>query len=64
MISQTVCPHCGAANRVAAGHDVRAGKCGRCAGSLGLCEPTEVDDAALARNLELRAISPQHIRAP
>jgi len=52
MITQAVCPKCGAANRVAAGHDANAGKCGRCAASLELSGPIDVDDAALSRHLQ------------
>lgn len=52
MLSQTVCPHCGAANRIAAGHEAAAAKCGRCKKNLDLANPLEVDDAALANHLE------------
>ncbi len=52
MIAQAVCPHCGATNRIAAGHAASAAKCGRCAGALMLAEPVEVNDAALAGHLK------------
>jgi thioredoxin 2 len=52
MLTQTVCSQCGAANRIAAGHDPGAAKCGRCSKNLGLDHPVDVDDAALANHLE------------
>jgi thioredoxin 2 len=52
MIAQAVCPHCGAANRIAPGHKASAAKCGRCAQVLALDHAIEVDDDALARHLE------------
>ena len=52
MIDQTVCPHCGATNRIAHGHDARKAKCGRCSESMQLDQPIEVDDATLARHLK------------
>ncbi|SUS03349.1 Thioredoxin [uncultured Defluviicoccus sp.] len=52
MLKQSVCPSCGAVNRIAAGRDVSAAKCGRCANSLELDHPIEVDDEALANHLK------------
>ncbi len=52
MIAQTACPSCGAANRVATGHPAHTAKCGRCSAKLSLEAPIEVDDNALARQLE------------
>jgi len=53
MITQAVCPSCGAANRVAAGHPPAIAKCGKCSVNLALDAPVEVDDAAFARHLKL-----------
>ena len=52
MLAQTVCSHCGAANRIATGRDISAAKCGRCSRKLELDHPLEVDDEALASHLE------------
>jgi thioredoxin 2 len=52
MLTQTLCAHCGAVNRIAAGHEPRAAKCGRCSKSLELDSPLEVDDQALASHLQ------------
>lgn len=51
MLRQTVCPHCGAVNRIAAGHEATAAKCGSCKKNLALDHPLEVDDDALAEHL-------------
>lgn len=52
MLKQTVCSHCGAANRMPAGREPGAAKCGRCSKALELDQPIEVDDAGLANHLE------------
>lgn len=52
MITQAVCPACGAPNRVASGHPPETAKCGKCHASLALGAPVDVDDAAFARHLE------------
>jgi thioredoxin 2 len=51
MISQAVCPMCGAVNRIAAGHRPSAGRCGRCGESLRLNAPVETNDSALMQHL-------------
>ena len=52
MLSQAVCPQCGAANRIAAGRTAEAAKCGKCGSGRSLDAPLDVDDAALAHHLE------------
>lgn len=52
MITQAVCPACGAANRVAAGHPPETAKCGKCHTNLSLGAPVDVDDAVFARHLQ------------
>jgi thioredoxin 2 len=52
-LTQIVCPACSTANRVAAGHDAAAAKCGQCGRPLFAGAPIDVDDAALARHLQL-----------
>jgi thioredoxin 2 len=52
MLKQAVCSHCGSTNRIAAGRDAGAARCGRCSNALALDHPIEVDDDALARHLE------------
>lgn len=49
---QTVCARCGAVNRVPDEKPAAAAKCGRCATSLGLDAPAELDDAMLRKVLE------------
>lgn len=53
MITQAVCPACGAGNRIAGGHPPLAAKCGKCHANLSLGAPVDVDDAALARHLSM-----------
>ena len=53
LLTQAVCPSCGAANRVASGRDPALAKCGKCRHNLSLTEPDDVDDDALARHLRL-----------
>jgi len=48
-----VCPHCAATNRVQAGRDPRAAKCGGCRQPLFDGYPAEVDVAALERHLRV-----------
>lgn len=47
-MSQLVCPHCGAANRIAAGRDARQAKCGQCHQPVLTGAPVEVTGAELA----------------
>jgi thioredoxin 2 len=53
VITQAVCPACGAANRIASGHPPDAAKCGKCHANLSLGAPVDVDDAAFARHLQM-----------
>jgi len=46
-MSQFVCPHCGAGNRVPEGRDARAAKCGKCHRPVLTGEPVEVTGAQL-----------------
>jgi thioredoxin 2 len=46
-MSQFVCPHCGAANRVPVGRDARQAKCGKCHQAVLTGEPVEVNGAEL-----------------
>ena len=41
--SVAVCTHCGAANRVAAGKALSAGKCGKCGEPLATLKPVDID---------------------
>lgn len=45
---QTVCPSCGAANRLPEGRDATAAKCGQCKNPLFTRQPAEVSGQALA----------------
>jgi len=47
-MSQFVCPHCGAGNRIPAGKDARRAKCGRCHELVLTGSPVEVTGAQLA----------------
>ncbi len=51
-VHQTICTGCGTVNRVPEDKPAHTAKCGRCAASLGLDVPAELDDAMLARLLE------------
>jgi thioredoxin 2 len=53
MITQAVCPTCGAPNRIASGRPPEAAKCGKCHANLSLDAPVDVDDAAFARHLQM-----------
>ncbi|MBU6318639.1 MAG: thiol reductase thioredoxin [Alphaproteobacteria bacterium] len=53
LLTQAVCPACGAANRIASGRNPSLAKCGKCRHDLSLTEPIDVDDDALARHLRL-----------
>lgn len=53
MITQAVCPACGAANRIASDGPSSAAKCGKCHASLSLDAPVDVDDTAFARHLQM-----------
>jgi thioredoxin 2 len=46
-MSQYVCPHCGAANRIPGERDARQAKCGKCHASVLTGEPVEVTGAEL-----------------
>ncbi len=47
-MSQYLCPHCGAANRITAGRDARQAKCGKCHQPVLTGAPLEVSGAQLA----------------
>lgn len=52
---QLVCPSCGSTNRIAAGRDASAAKCGQCGGRLFQGRPVEVSGAELeAHRLKTR----------
>jgi thioredoxin 2 len=53
MITQAVCPACGAPNRIAGGQPPEAAKCGKCRANLALGLPIDVDDASFARHLQM-----------
>src|SRR5277367_648342 len=44
-MSQLVCPHCGAANRIPEGRDSRSAKCGKCRQQVLTGAPVEVSGA-------------------
>ena len=46
-MSQFVCPHCGAGNRVPEGKDARTAKCGKCHEPVLTGAPVEVTGAEL-----------------
>ncbi|MDZ4777770.1 MAG: thioredoxin domain-containing protein [Alphaproteobacteria bacterium] len=48
-----VCPKCSTGNRIAAGHDVGAAKCGKCGATIFSGKPLDVDDAQLQQHLRL-----------
>jgi thioredoxin 2 len=48
-----VCPECGTGNRIAAGRDAGAAKCGKCGAKIFTGKPLEVDDAQLEQHLRL-----------
>lgn len=48
-----VCPECGTGNRIAAGHDAGAPKCGKCSAKIFTGNPLDVDDAKLQQHLRL-----------
>jgi thioredoxin 2 len=52
MITQAVCPKCGAANRVPRGKDASLARCGKCHQGLSLAAPIDVDDAAFIKHLK------------
>ncbi|MGB3864320.1 MAG: thioredoxin TrxC [Xanthobacteraceae bacterium] len=47
-----VCPHCAAVNRVAAGRDPKAARCGTCKAPLFDGHPVDADAAMYARQIE------------
>jgi thioredoxin 2 len=49
----SVCPECGTGNRIAAGHEASAAKCGKCGGKIFQGKPLDVDDAKLQQHLRL-----------
>ena len=50
-MSNIVCTHCGAVNRVAADRDALAAKCGKCGQSLFAGAPADLQSAALERQI-------------
>jgi thioredoxin 2 len=52
-MTQAACPDCGTGNRIGAGHQGAAAKCGRCGVRLFQGKPVEVDDARLEKHLRL-----------
>ncbi len=51
-LSQVACPSCRAGNRVPAGRDVNAARCGQCGAPLFNGAPIDVDDAGLRDHLK------------
>ena len=52
-LTQIACPACGTGNRIAAGRDFAAAKCGHCSERLFLGAPLDADDEAFANHLKL-----------
>lgn len=50
-MTQTVCPHCDATNRLPTGKSPLAGKCGRCGQPLFTGQPKAVTGAGLAKRM-------------
>jgi thioredoxin 2 len=50
-VTQVACPSCGTGNRIAAGRDPLAAKCGQCGSHLITGEPLSVDDETFAKHL-------------
>lgn len=50
-LTQVACPSCGKGNRIAAGRDPLAAKCGQCGVQLIAGAPLDVDDEAFAKHL-------------
>jgi thioredoxin 2 len=48
-----VCPDCGTGNRIAAGHNAGAAKCGKCGAKIFTGKPLDIDDAKLQQHLFL-----------
>lgn len=48
-----VCPECGTGNRIGAGHQASAAKCGKCGVKIFQGKPLDVDDAKLQQHLRL-----------
>ena len=46
---QTVCPSCGAINRIPAGRDPLKAKCGKCGGKLFNGKPVDINDALFGK---------------
>jgi thioredoxin 2 len=51
MLAQVACPACGVGNRIAAGRDHAAAKCGQCGAALFAGAPIDVDDETFAKHL-------------
>ncbi len=49
-LTQVACPSCGTANRIAAGRDPLAAKCGQCGAQLVPGMPIDVDDESFAKH--------------
>lgn len=52
MLTQSVCPQCGAPNRIAESKAPETARCGQCRKALFTGAPMDVDDAAFARTLK------------
>lgn len=50
-LTQVACPACGTGNRIAAGRDPPAAKCGQCGARLIASAPIDVDDETFAKHL-------------
>lgn len=48
-----VCPECATGNRIAAGHEASAAKCGKCAAKIFQGKPLDIDDGKLQQHLRL-----------
>lgn len=50
-LTQVACPACGTGNRIAAGRDPLAAKCGQCGAPLITDVPLDVDDESFAKHM-------------
>ncbi len=50
-LTQVACPACGTGNRIAAGRDPLAAKCGQCGAHLITDAPLDVDDESFAKHM-------------
>lgn len=51
-LTQVACPACGKGNRIAPGHALASGKCGKCGEALFSGAPIAVDDSTFAGHLQ------------